>query len=84
MCKLPVPEHPSNWDNSKARVYSPCSRSVGILFPLSIISLYILPVSVKPPGIDSVKRNSLMSQIKCADLIESVSEGFLTYSFKKT
>ena len=83
MCKLPVPELPSNLDNSKARAVVAVD-AVGILFPLSIISLYILPVSVKPPGIDSVKRNSLMSQIKCADLIESVSEGFLTYSFKKT
>ena len=45
--KLPVLGRPTNLDNSRARAYCACSRcGGGCLDILSIISLFILPLSL--------------------------------------
>ena len=54
--KLPVPERPTNSDNSRTRAYCACSRCEWGLFWTfflsSVISLFFLPLSGRRPGID--------------------------------
>ena len=46
--KLSVPGHPTNLNNSRARVYCACSRcwwvAVSIFFLSSVFSLFFLPL----------------------------------------
>ena len=54
--KLPVPGRPTNLDFSRARAYCANSRCrwglFGFFFLSSIISLFFLPLSGRPPDID--------------------------------